>query len=59
MNQTYHARGLLAFVQDQIVIAIEAFLANDGAGVDAALLRIENIVPNIRKEIVNPKQRIE
>lgn len=59
MQQTYHARGLLAFVQDQIVIAIEAFLANDAAGVDNALLRIENIVPNIRKEIINPKQRIE
>lgn len=59
MNQTYHARGLLAFIEDQIKIAIEAFLSNDAAGVDAALLRIENLVPNIRKEIVKPKERIE
>lgn len=59
MNQTYHNRGLLAFIEDQIAIAIEAFLSNDAAGVDAALLRIENLVPNIRKEIVKPKERIE
>jgi hypothetical protein len=54
MQQTYHMRGLLAFVEDQIVIAIEAFLANDPHGVDAALARIEQFVPNIRKELAKP-----
>jgi hypothetical protein len=54
MQQTYHTRGLLAFLEDQIVIAIEAFLSNDAAGVDAALARLETFVPNVRKEMAKP-----
>jgi hypothetical protein len=45
MESTYHNRGLLAYLQDQLDAAVLAFQDNDPQGLYNALARIQQALP--------------